>query len=194
MASPNETIAITSIGSRDHERSLRVVAIHDVPSAAVDRYQHEPGWHEWATHGGGEIRRSPHTVYRTRSRRLASERLPPGVARLHPDPDDLVWTAPVQFCAAYAYQAAALELTSHHLASYVRPENGRWVYGIGDGGMTEPRGAADTREEAIAMATAHSWSTWLRRVEEIRDARGGTLRWGLALPTPSRTELRVEAT
>lgn len=92
--------------------------------------------------------------------------------------------APWQLSSHDAEVAGTAGLTTRELFRGVREEHGRWQAYIGLGSMLSQVGTCDTREEALTLATAHLWRAWITRVEEIREARGGDLKWGCPLPSP----------
>lgn len=112
------------------------------------------------------------------------------VRRERGDGDLGAWidVAPWRMDRADAEAAGALGLTTAELYRGVREEHGRWQGYVGLGGFLRQVATCDTREEALALATAHLWRSWLHRVEQIREARGGDLSWGWPLPSPVLTD------
>jgi len=114
-------------------------------------------------------------------------------AKMHfeiwPDPDP-IWNAPLPLTRSEAQSAGRLQMTSSELVASIRQEHGRWIYETGTGSFLRPHGAADTLQEAQAMAAAVVQAQWLGRLESILDARGGSVRWGAPLLTPGPVQIR----
>lgn len=104
----------------------------------------------------------------------------PQIARIERSP----WTMTMR----EADDAAIMRLTTAHLYRGVREEHGRWQGYVGLGGMLRIVCTCDTREEALTIATAHLWESWVTRVREIRELRGGDLSWGWEIPSPVLAE------
>lgn len=100
------------------------------------------------------------------------------------------WDSPYSLTWADAAERGIESLSTEHLYCGVREVHGRWEAYRGLGGMLIVEAVTDTREEAVAIATASLWSAWLKRVREITERRLGDLSWGEPIGCPVSLPLR----
>lgn len=118
----------------------------------------------------------PADVAMRHARALRGEPVEPEIGRLS--------AAPFPLDRAKADDAAIAYVRTDHLYRGVRKSQDRWQGYVGLGGMLRIVCTCDTREEALTIATAHLWESWVTRVREIRELRGGDLSWGWEIPSP----------
>lgn len=102
------------------------------------------------------------------------------------------WDSPYSLTHAEAAERGTESLTTAELYCGVRYRqvHGRWEAYRGLGGMLVVEAVTDTREEAVAIATASVWTAWLKRVREITERRLGDLSWGEPIGCPVSLPLR----
>lgn len=88
-----------------------------------------------------------------------------------------------------AMAAGSFTIGSEGYICGVELRHGRWVYYTGTDSRKIQHGAADTQDEAVAMARIHLFVRFHQRLEEVKQARGGFLGWGV--PIPALVEPRV---
>ena len=94
--------------------------------------------------------------------------------------------------AAAVSGAGVLGLQSEHLAVTLQPIDGRWVVGLGTGGHFRELGGTYDSERLAEAAGIAAWRKALAtRIEEIRQRRGGSLDWGIAVFEPSLPRVQV---
>lgn len=88
-----------------------------------------------------------------------------------------------------AMAAGSFTIGSEGYICGIELRHGRWVYYTGTDSRKVQHGAADTQDEAVAMARIHLFVRFHQRLEEVKQARGGSLGWGV--PIPALVEPRV---
>lgn len=96
--------------------------------------------------------------------------------------------APAHLSREQVTAAGVMALSSEHCYVAVRAQDGgRWTAGLGIGGHFEDLVGSWSSPEAAELAAVWAWHRRLEaRLTTIRDARGGTLEWGVTIQALQR--------